>query len=534
MKKVVIITLVLLFLNVLNLKSNTNIDVNNKFIFSALNSISNNNFNIDFNKARELLKNAIKEKKIKNSSQRRKYLNNLSKIISNDEKFNETDFEWIIIASPFYPFFLNQPKEKIFPYFFTLIEKLDKIIVTRTNYQISLKETALRHLVYILDYNKSENPIPLYKKFIGDKNYQLSLSEEKKIKDVLLNEIKNQNYNIRNISLWGLRFFVDDAVVMEGIINIAENDSYHKQQNNIINGTYYLREQAIKLLNLTNINFNQSYNLDKFKNNWNENLFFGRKDGVLVKKGVKLNINEKLIVLARNKNVQHLSVKDKFKINYAKGLFDTEGFSKIYKNKKLYNRIGCYWGLRGAQREYFEIAKFPEQSFDYGIAIRNIPHKNSVICNSNHDIKESEIQQYLKLVNINDSKDLLLIGKKYIGNKIHKIVELSVGSPLYGGKHKIKSIIIKKFIIYKDKILEQFEFSRDRDKQEHVDTAPPELTIKNWWDTSVKTLGYISVNNGETWDVFCIDFGFEGIGYVVREIGSNKITKFDYYLYTPH
>ena len=279
MKKVVIITLVLLFLNVLNLKSNTNIDVNNKFIFSALNSISNNNFNIDFNKARELLKNAIKEKKIKNSSQRRKYLNNLSKIISNDEKFNETDFEWIIIASPFYPFFLNQPKEKIFPYFFTLIEKLDKIIVTRTNYQISLKETALRHLVYILDYNKSENPIPLYKKFIGDKNYQLSLSEEKKIKDVLLNEIKNQNYNIRNISLWGLRFFVDDAVVMEGIINIAENDSYHKQQNNIINGTYYLREQAIKLLNLTNINFNQSYNLDKFKNKWNENLYYGRNEG---------------------------------------------------------------------------------------------------------------------------------------------------------------------------------------------------------------------------------------------------------------
>ena len=82
--------------------------------------------------------------------------------------------------------------------------------------------------------------------------------------------------------------------------------------------------------------------------------------------------------------------------------------------------------------------------------------------------------------------------------------------------------------------MEQQEFSRSRDVQEHVDTAPPELTVSNWTETPEQTLGFVSIDGGESWQRLTEDAGFEGIRYAIQTLGSELPPEYERYHYTPH
>ena len=71
----------------------------------------------------------------------------------------------------------------------------------------------------------------------------------------------------------------------------------------------------------------------------------------------------------------------------------------------------------------------------------------------------------------------------------------------------IDSIQICKFFLHNMRPVEQQEFSRSRDVQEHVDTASPELTVSNWTETPEQTLGFVSIDGGESWQRLTEDLG---------------------------
>jgi hypothetical protein len=99
------------------------------------------------------------------------------------------------------------------------------------------------------------------------------------------------------------------------------------------------------------------------------------------------------------------------------------------------------------------------------------------------------------------------------------------------GRKKIKYC---DFTIHnKTKVLSSDIGDRSSEVEEHVDAAPPDLNEENWADTSVKTLGYLSLDQGKSWIILTVDRGFEGLGFKISRVGKKQFI-YDNYHYISH
>jgi hypothetical protein len=65
-----------------------------------------------------------------------------------------------------------------------------------------------------------------------------------------------------------------------------------------------------------------------------------------------------------------------------------------------------------------------------------------------------------------------------------------------------------------------------------VDTAPPTLNDDSWYDTADHTLGYLSLDGGNSWQRAVENGGFEGINFKIEGVRDGKQV-LQMYHYTP-
>ena len=271
---------------------------------------------------------------------------------------------------------------------------------------------------------------------------------------------------------------------------------------------------------------------------WTENIFYGNRNGLAVPEDKKLLKNDGILYLFWNFNNNINSeihiIDYVIPLEFGCRIFKNRGFSKVYRNKKLCKIIGPCWSFRADTTKTSEIAIISTGSRDtIGIGIRNLPYEAIVLSAPRQVLNGDALESYSQIASINKSENTLLKGLQYGTNQFHSLVEFFVGVPKYSDSSEMQSIKINKYIIYNDKILEQYTISRDRDKQEHVDTAPPDLNEDNWYNLPKKTLGFISTDSAKTWNIVYIDIGFEGIGYYIKKTGAGEFI-FKEGLYTLH
>jgi hypothetical protein len=88
--------------------------------------------------------------------------------------------------------------------------------------------------------------------------------------------------------------------------------------------------------------------------------------------------------------------------------------------------------------------------------------------------------------------------------------------------------------LYRGRILASEEYFRASGAEEHVDVEPPQLNESNWFQTSVETLGFLSLDGGVTWYWLNADVGFEGIDWYITRLVKGLPQAWEFYLYTYH
>ncbi len=133
---------------------------------------------------------------------------------------------------------------------------------------------------------------------------------------------------------------------------------------------------------------------------------------------------------------------------------------------------------------------------------------------------------------------LLVRADRYGPHDGHDIVELHVGLPTLntgGGFPPIARISIRRIFIVDGRPAAAEAYERVSGVEERADTDPPQLTFDNWADSDTEhTAGFISRNNGATWERLTTDEGFEGINWTVQALRDGAPRVFHRYLYTPH
>ena len=269
--------------------------------------------------------------------------------------------------------------------------------------------------------------------------------------------------------------------------------------------------------------------------------FYGWYDCLAVPGNRALAENDRVLAFAPGRPARPATVGRILLTAEARKPFDNLGFSAVYGNETLWREIGCYWKLHGPD-EPPRVAKLPEGSLDIGLALHDLPTSAIVLGGAATALTDPEVAEYLRPLQTLATAECaaeqtLYVGKRYGPVQGHQIVEFFVGAPQYADPDErsvIHSIQICKFFFHNRRPVERQEFSRSRDVQEHVDMEAPGLTVSNWTETPKQTLGFVSRDGGESWQLLTVDVGFEGIVSAIRTLGSGLPPEYEVYHYTPH
>ena len=119
-----------------------------------------------------------------------------------------------------------------------------------------------------------------------------------------------------------------------------------------------------------------------------------------------------------------------------------------------------------------------------------------------------------------------------------RIIELYLGLPEMnrrGVSPPIRSIQIRRFFLVGDRIRASEEYERASGREERVDTAAPNLTPDNWWNSETeRTVGFISEDEGGSWTRLSTNVGFEGIWWTAEALRPGLPRTSELFLYTSH
>ncbi len=270
--------------------------------------------------------------------------------------------------------------------------------------------------------------------------------------------------------------------------------------------------------------------------------FYGLGECLAVHENGALSENDRVLAFAPGRAARSATVGRMLLTAAAQQPFDSLGFLAVYRNETLWPEIGCYWVLKGPDAPP-RIAILPEGSLgNLGLALHDLPTSAIVMGGATTALTDPEVAEYLQLLQTLVTAECaaeqpLYVGKRYGPVRGNEIVEFFVGAPQYADPDEgsvIDSIQICKFFLHNRRPVEQQEFSRASDVQEHVDMAPPELTVSNWTETPEQTLGFVSIDGGESWQRLLVDQGFEGIRAAIQTLGSELSPEYERYHYTPH
>jgi len=229
-----------------------------------------------------------------------------------------------------------------------------------------------------------------------------------------------------------------------------------------------------------------------------------------------------------------------------KKLFEERGFDAVYNDKALWNRVGWYWAFRGPD----EPATVAHLSRSGILAIANLG-KDVILLGGPNEKPGSPIPVIPKpeadaLVQSQQGSlgtkscmaiDSLVRAVRYGPSQGHEIIELFVGKPMYLDKpvngSTMASIEICQAFIVDRRLQRQLEFSRSSSQEERVDTAAPTLNDDSWYDVADHTVGYLSLDGGNTWSRAIENDGFEAINFDIESVRDGRRV-LQMYHYTPH
>ncbi len=132
--------------------------------------------------------------------------------------------------------------------------------------------------------------------------------------------------------------------------------------------------------------------------------------------------------------------------------------------------------------------------------------------------------------------NVLVDAYRYGPEQRHDAVELYLGIPERGPDPGfLKSVRIRRSFLVDGHLLAGEEYSRQRGVEERVDTEGPALRLDDWAVSDVETtLGYLSHDQGHTWERVSTNIGAEGIWWIAERLEGKPRRLFAKYLYTPH
>ena len=269
--------------------------------------------------------------------------------------------------------------------------------------------------------------------------------------------------------------------------------------------------------------------------------YFALKAGSSIKK------DDTLRVLGRTHPPERTAkVQDIIDAAPIKKLFAERGFDAIYSDKTLWNRVGWYWAFRGPD----EPATVAQLSRSGILAIAGLGKDVIVLDGPNEKgrsslpvIPKPEADAILQSQQGSLSTkgcmaiDSLVRAVRYGPSQGHEIIELFVGKPVYLDKpvdgSTMGSIDICQTFVVDRMLQRQLEFSRSSSQEQRVDTAPPTLNDDSWYEVADHTLGYLSLDGGNSWKRAIENGGFEGMNFTIESVRDGKpVLKMSHY--TPH
>ncbi len=273
--------------------------------------------------------------------------------------------------------------------------------------------------------------------------------------------------------------------------------------------------------------------------------FCGINRCLTVEKGRRLAQGDRVLVFAGGQPARASRVSWLFDADSARRIFEQLGFDGVYADTALWNEIGCYWGLRNGDSPPASIARYePIDRSGEGLplAIEGLPSTALVLGGDGTALGPRELDALFRRLASSVppaffGRKVLRVGRRYGAGRGHELVELFLGRPAYsadGAGAPIDSIEICRLFVHGRRVLAVERFTRSSSREEHVDVEPPRLDPGNWYLTSEETVGYLSLDRGESWDRLSIDVGFEGVGWAILRLEDGLPRLWDSYLYLLH
>lgn len=273
--------------------------------------------------------------------------------------------------------------------------------------------------------------------------------------------------------------------------------------------------------------------------------FLGMDGCLAVHGGPRLDHGDSVFIFEAGKPVKTRRISYVISGDSAKQIFDERRFDGVYRDKALWNRIGCYWALRTYQPP-FSLARYETaDSADEGsisLAIEGMPASTvmvegdgSLLDRQDLGALEHGITAFVP-EEFSRSK-VLRAGRRLGSGPGHDLLEVLLGRPFYnasGAGAPIDSIEICRLFMQNGRALAVERYSRVSGQEEHVDLEAPRLDESNWFQPRDVTLGFLSFDGGATWDRISIDVGFEGISWTISRLSEGLPQLWEFYLYTAH
>jgi hypothetical protein len=278
--------------------------------------------------------------------------------------------------------------------------------------------------------------------------------------------------------------------------------------------------------------------VDSISNAWFQSHVFPGAGGCLeVASGQSLEQGDTVQIFEVGEPVTTRRIEYLINNRQAEQVFKKRGFEGVYGDSVQWDSLGCYWWLRADSQLWLaRIRETPTQDVHLPLAIKNVPAGTLTIGGDRKAFTSKELQllkeKLAKAVPAEFQRGKVLqVGWRYSGRG-NELSEILLGKPF--GATPYDSIQICMLFVQQGRVLTSSRFSRVTGVEERVDTEAPTLDERSWSEIQDETMGFLSLDQGVTWNRLIVNVGFEGIDWDIEALSPNLPSLWGHYLYTSH